>query len=109
MTALAGDVRHVLPAAQLAVGHVDKLRGAYDLQQRVPNPDVGLVVVRVSVVRVVVHWHRPVTTDRERPDDLLEIGSVVLVVTVNDAQASAAILARRSLTVLPRECDAGRV
>ena len=70
---LLADVGQVLFGAQLAIGNVEEIGGADDLPQHVPGLDVGLIVGDVAVVDVVVHGHRAVAADRDRPDQLLEI------------------------------------
>jgi len=108
-TALPCDVSHVLPCAELRVCDVEKARRASDLSHRVPGLDVRLVVVRVAVVGLVVHRHGAIRTDGEGVDELLEIGTVILVVSEGDQWRPTPCLLVFLPLVRAAESDRGRV
>jgi hypothetical protein len=96
----------MLLRAQLGIGHVQKVGAPHDPSEHLPRLDVGAVIGDVAVVDVVVDGDRPVAADGEGPHELLEIGTVVFVVAVDDAQATATVPAGRPLRVHAREGDA---
>ena len=86
VAAAAADVPHVLPGAQLAIRHVHERGVAHQLAQDFPGADVRLVVGDVPVIHVVMHGDSTVVGDRQCPHQLLQVGTVVLVVSVDDLQ-----------------------
>ena len=71
---------------------------------------MGLVISRVAVERLVVHWHGSIGSNAERPKELLEIGPVILIMAKGDAQGrlpphQAAIRP----AVFSLEADRGRI
>jgi hypothetical protein len=93
---VAVDVAHLLARAQLAVGDVEKVGAADDRPQLLPGGDVRGVIVGVAVGQAVRDRDRPVGRDGQDPQQLLEIGAVVLVVTMS---RGCGRLARARMTV----------
>ncbi len=81
-SAVGVDVGHLLARAQLAVGDIEEVRATDDRAQLVPGGDVRLVIARVAVAQAVRDRDRLVGADGQDPRQLLEIGTVVLVVAV---------------------------
>ncbi|OIQ75302.1 hypothetical protein GALL_430300 [mine drainage metagenome] len=106
----AGDVVQIGPVAELAIRHIQEVGAPRQLAEGLPCLDVGGVVVRVPIAQSVVHWHRPVGTDREDPEQLLEVGAMVLVVAMGDGYGlPAADPAASGLGVGARESNGRRV
>ena len=80
----AGDVAHRLAGAQFAVRDVEKIYPAGQRDQTVPGRDVRRVIGGIATREAVGDRHGPIGTDREDPDQLLQIRSVVLGVPVGD-------------------------
>jgi hypothetical protein len=80
----AGDVPHRLSGAQLAVRDVEEVDPAQQRDQTVPGRDVRRVIDGVAVGQAVGDRDGPVRADGEDPDQLLEVGSVVLRVPLGD-------------------------
>src|SRR5262249_20776697 len=71
----------------------------------VPRLDVDLVVGGVAVVRLAMDRHGTVSAHRNAEQQLLQVGSVVLVVAERDARRAVALLGRLLVAVSPREGD----
>lgn len=108
--AVAIDVTHLLARAQLAVGDVEEVRAPSQLVQPVPRGDVRLVVVGVAIGEAVRERDRAVSADGQDPQQLLEIGAVLLVVAVSGRRrrlAGTPMAVGRAIGA--GECDRGRV
>ena len=79
-------VGHVFAGGQLAVGHVQKIASAGQLAKQFPGVAVGLVIGDVAVGRAKVQGHAAVRRDGEDEQQLLQVGTMVLVVTEGDGQ-----------------------
>jgi hypothetical protein len=86
---MRGEIREAFARAQFAVGDVEKVRPPDDLPKRVPGVHMRGHVTGLAVQRPIVHRHRPVGRDREDEEQLLQIGAMVLVVPVGDAERRA--------------------
>jgi hypothetical protein len=78
------DVPHRLFGAQLGVGDIDEPGVSDEIDEPVPRGDVGEAVLRVARRAPVRERDRPVGRHREDPQQLLEVGTMVLVVAVGD-------------------------
>ncbi len=108
--AVAGDVVHGGPVGELAVGHIQEVGPPDQGPKLVPGGDVGDIVGGVAVLDPERDGHGPVSGDGENAQQLLEVGAVVLVVSVGDRRdrLRAPGPARRA-AVIAREGDGGRV
>ena len=80
------QVGHVLAGGQLAVGHVEEVAPAGQLAEQVPGVAVRLVVHHVAACGPEVQRHAAVGGDREDEQELLQVGTMVLVVAEGDGQ-----------------------
>src|SRR5450759_5960436 len=87
---LARQMREALARAELALGAVEEVRPAYDLAELIPRLHVRDDVTGLAVQRPVVDRLRAVRGHGEHEEELLEIGPMVLVMAVGDAQRGAA-------------------
>src|ERR1017187_7323335 len=83
---VCGDIVHVLDRYQLAVGHVEKVAASGDLAEQVPGGAVGTVVGDIAVGGAVVDRHTAVVGNGEDIDQVLQVGSMVLVVAPGGRQ-----------------------
>jgi hypothetical protein len=104
-----GNVAHVVPRAELAVGHVEEVGVAEDAAQEVPGVGMHLVVAGVAVVGLAVDRHGAVGADGKAEQQLLEVGAVVLVVAEGDARRAAGLVGGRLAGIVPTEGDGGGV
>ena len=84
------EVGHVLAGGQLAVGHVEEVAAAGQLAEQIPGVAMGLVVGHVAAFGAEVQRHAAVGGDREDEQQLLQVGTMVLVVAEGDGQRGAA-------------------
>ena len=104
------DVTHLGPGAKLGISDIEEGGAAGDGAQKIPRGDVGLVVGCVVVERLVVDGHSSVGRHGERPEQLLEVGPMILIVAKGDAQSGFLTHAASvGLTVLSLEADRGRI
>ncbi len=105
------EIGHVFAGGQFAVGHVEKVAAAGQLAQQVPGVAVGLVVGHVAAFGAEVQRHAAVGGDREDEQELLQIGTMVLVVAEGDRQRGTAqvTLRGRGLGVGAAESDRGGI
>ncbi len=111
-TALAlMEIGHVLAAGQLAVGHVQEVAAAGQLAEQVPGVAMRLVVGHVAACGAEVQRHAAVGRDREDEQQLLQIGTMVLVVSEGDGQGGTAEgpLLAIGVGVGSAESDGGRI
>jgi len=80
----AVEVAHRGPGAQLGVRHVEEVGPAQQPDQAVPGRHVGRVIDGVAVREPVGQRDRTVGADRQDPDQLLEVRSVILGVPERD-------------------------
>ena len=92
---------HVLPGAELGVGDIDERRSANNFTQRLPDPDVCLIIGEVAIEYLIVHGHGAIAGDGETPYELFQVRAMVLVMAVRDVHRAPAIFARRTLAVEP--------
>lgn len=84
------DLAHGLGRAELGVGDIDKAWTSDEGSKRVPGRNVRRVVTRIAVGTAIGDRHRPVGTDRQDEQQLLEIGAVILVVPVRNRRGGLA-------------------
>ena len=78
---------HVLGRGQLAVGDVEEVATASQLAQQVPGALVRAVVGGVAAFNAELHRDGAVAGDREDVEELLEVGTMVLVVAPGHGQS----------------------
>src|ERR1700677_60684 len=83
-TVAACDVLHVLRGAQLGVGHVEEISPARHPAERVPGANVRLVVAGVAIINAAPDRYGSIRRRSQNPQQLLEIGTVILVEAVSD-------------------------
>src|SRR5476651_619228 len=86
---VGGDIVHVLDRYQLAVGHVEKVAASGDLAEQVPGGAVGTVVGDIAIGGAVVNWHTAVVSNGEDIEQLFQVGSMVLVVALDEDEQTA--------------------
>src|ERR1019366_5152661 len=108
---VCGDIVHVLDRYQLAVGHVKKVAASGDLAEQVPGGAVGTVVGDIAVGGAVVDRHTAVVGNGEDIKQLLQVGSMVLVVAPGDGQRGLPVarLLGGGVRVGAKERDGGGV
>jgi hypothetical protein len=79
-TAGAIDVIHVLARTQLGIGDVEEVGPTRHGAQRVPGLDVGAGIAGVAVAAAKRHGNTAVSVHRQDEQELLEIGTVGLVI-----------------------------
>ena len=77
-------MRHGLAGAQLAVRDVEEINPASQCDKAVPGRDVRRVIDGGATREAVGDRDGPIGADGEDPDQLLEVGAVVLGVPVSD-------------------------
>jgi hypothetical protein len=91
------DVIHVLARAQFGIGDIEKIWAPGHNPQRLPSLDVGSGVAGIAIGAAEGHRYIAVGGHGENQQQLLEIGAVVLRVSVSDRRRrpSANLPARR--------------
>jgi hypothetical protein len=82
-----------LGAAQFAIGHIQEVRPAGQRAENLPGRHVRVDVCGVAIKCLKVHGDSPVGAHGEHEQQLLEVGSVILVVAVAYAQGLLAVQA----------------
>lgn len=70
------DVAHRLAGTQFGVRYVKEIGSTQKVSQPVPGWNVGGIIAGVAVGEAVGYRHRPIVTDRQDPDELLQVGPV---------------------------------
>ena len=96
--------------AELAVGHVQKVRPPGELSQHFPGLDVRSGVAGVAIQGPVVDGDGTVGGHAQDEQKLLEVGTVILVVTVGDQDRRlSANLSAVGCLVVARQGEGGGV
>ncbi len=104
------DVLEGLARAELAVGDIEEVRRAHQRAEHLPGLAVGGAVLRIAIGHLDVDGHGAVGAHRKDPEELFEIGPVVLVVAErHDQRGPAPDQAAAGLGVLAVERQARRV
>ncbi len=89
---VTGDVGQCRMRTELGVGHIEKVGTPDQRPKGVPGFDVRAVVGDIAIAGAVVHGHRPIGAHGQDPQQLFEIGAMVLVVAMRDTQGRLAAL-----------------
>jgi hypothetical protein len=103
-----GDMPHVVRRSQLRISHVKEVRPADQFHQQVPGVSVGLVVGEVAAAHAEVNRDRPVGGDRQRIDQLFQVGPMIFRVPEDDRRSDSASLAPLAGCGLVRPVDGDR-
>jgi hypothetical protein len=89
LAVMLNDMAQLFAGAELAVGHVEEIRPAMDLTERVPGFNMGGVIIAVALVNVMMDRHRAVIGHTQRVNQLLQIGPMILAVAPAQFQPGA--------------------
>ena len=76
--------RRELTATAHGVGHVEEISSAGHPAERVPGTNVRLVVAGVAIVNAAPDRYGSIRRRSQDPQQLLEIGAVILVEAIGD-------------------------
>src|ERR1700756_4877370 len=104
------DVIHVLARTQLGIGDIEEVCPARHGAQRVPGLNVGAGVAGIAIATAERDGDIAVGVRGQNEQELLEIGTVLLGVTVGDRRCGAsADLTTPCATIGSAEADRGAV
>ena len=95
---LTGDELHVSTAGQFGVTHVPEVRVAHELTQVLPGFLMHFIIRGVARVEMEMDGGRVIGTNDKRPNELFEIGAVVLVVAKGDVRCRIVRRGTRTVT-----------